>query len=233
MSTPPPPGVKLASLEQFVPPWTVRRQVSLDSLKPGHSGISTDILLFSDINLSILHYCQIHKRGLPHIAFRKNYMSRLHALLPLPVAQPQDSVSSPVLTDPVSVRQAGSAELVEESPRRTRRDRRRMRPVRVMGISTDILLFSDINLSILHYYQIHKRGLPQSRRQTLHRSSPFRIPRTRRVRWSITVGLRCSLCHCNCVIWDCCLCDQQWRRPVWLCLPGMIDLRSVMWSRMW
>ena len=31
--------VKSASIEQFVPPWTVRRQVWSDSLKQSHSGI--------------------------------------------------------------------------------------------------------------------------------------------------------------------------------------------------
>ena len=123
---------------------TVRRQVWLDSLKPCHSGISTDILLFSDIDLSLIHHYWIHKRGLPHITFRNNYMSRMRALLPLPVAQPQDSVSSPVLTDPVSVRQAGSAELVEESPRRTRLARWRMRPVHVMTGSVDDFLILTI-----------------------------------------------------------------------------------------
>ena len=59
-------------------------------------------------------------------------MSRLRALLPSPVAQPRDSVLSPVSTGPGSLRQASSAELVGESPRRTRRAKRRMRPVRVM-----------------------------------------------------------------------------------------------------
>ena len=43
-----------------------------------------------------------------------------------------DSVLSPVSTGPGSVRQVSSAELVWESPRRTRRAKRRMRPVRVM-----------------------------------------------------------------------------------------------------
>ena len=123
---------KSASIEQFVPPRTVRRQVWSDSLKQCHSGISTDILLFSDINLSLVHHYRIHKRGLPHIAFRRNYMSRLRALLPSSVAQPQDSVSSPVSTGPVSLRQASSAELVGESPRRTRCAKQRIRPVRVM-----------------------------------------------------------------------------------------------------
>ena len=46
--------VKSASIEKFVFPWTVRRQVWSDSLEQHHSGISTDILLFSDINLSFI-----------------------------------------------------------------------------------------------------------------------------------------------------------------------------------
>ena len=53
-------------------------------------------------------------------------------VLPLPMAQPQESVSSPVSTGPVSLRQASSAELVGESPRRTRRAKWWIRPVRVM-----------------------------------------------------------------------------------------------------
>ena len=132
--------VKSASLEQFFPPWTVRRQVWSDSLKQQHSGISTDILLFSDINLSLIHHYRIHKHGLSHVAFRGNYMSQLRALLPLPVVQPTDSVLSPVSTGPGSIRQASSAELVVESPRRTRHAKRRMRPVRVVGRSVGDLL---------------------------------------------------------------------------------------------
>ena len=61
--------VKSASLEQFVPPWTVRRQVWSDSLAADHSAISTDVLLFSDINLLLIHHYRVHKHGLPHIAF--------------------------------------------------------------------------------------------------------------------------------------------------------------------
>ena len=41
--------VKSASRKHFLPPWTVRRQVWVYSLKPQHWGISTDILLFSSI----------------------------------------------------------------------------------------------------------------------------------------------------------------------------------------
>ena len=83
--------------EQFVPQWTVWRQVWSDSLKQSHSGISTDVLLFSDINLSLVHHSRLHKRGLPHVAFRRDYMARLRTLLPSPVAQSQESMLSPVL----------------------------------------------------------------------------------------------------------------------------------------
>ena len=83
-------------MEQFVPPWTVHRQVWSDSLKAAHSGISTDILLFSDLNLSLTHHYRVHKRGFPHIAFRKDYMSKLRTLLPVPVLLPLDTASPPV-----------------------------------------------------------------------------------------------------------------------------------------
>ena len=93
-----------ASLEHFLPPWPVTRQVWTDYLKPQHSGISADILLFSDIHLSLVHHYRIHKRGLPHVAFWKNYMSQLRALLLLPVA----GVLSPASTGSRSLRPAGS-----------------------------------------------------------------------------------------------------------------------------
>ena len=60
-------------------------------------------------------------------------MLQLRALLPLPVAQPVDGVLSPASTGPGSVCQASPTELVGESPRRTRRAKRRMRPVHVVG----------------------------------------------------------------------------------------------------
>ena len=127
--------VQSCSLEHFLPAWTVTRQVWMDSLKPQHSGISMDVLLFSDIHLSLVHHYRIHKRGLPHIAFWKNYMSQLCALLPLPVAQPVDGVLSPSSTGHRSLRPAGSVEFVGKSLRTTRRAHRRMRPVCVMETS--------------------------------------------------------------------------------------------------
>ena len=131
--------VKSASLEHFLPPWTVTRRVWLDSLKSQHSGISTDVLLFSDIHLSLVHHYRIHKRGLPHVAFRKNYLSQLCALLPLQVAQPADGVVSPDSSGSGSLRSAESLKVVEKSPRTTRRAYRRRRPVRVMEPSVETL----------------------------------------------------------------------------------------------
>ena len=83
------PGeVQNFSLEMLFPPWTVTCQVYTDSLTSRHSGISNDVLLFSDISLSLVHHYRVHKRGLPHVAFRRNYMSQLCTLLPLPAVLP-------------------------------------------------------------------------------------------------------------------------------------------------
>ena len=124
--------IKLASLEQYLPPWTVTRKVWSDSLTAQHSGISTDVLLFSDIHLSLVHHHRIHKRGLQHIAFRRNYLSQLRALLPLQVVQPADGVVSPDSSSSGSLRPVESPEVVDQSPRTTRRAYRRRRPVHVM-----------------------------------------------------------------------------------------------------
>ena len=107
----------------------------MDSSAPGlvdNSGISTDVLLFSDINLSLTYHYRVHKRGLPHIAFRKNYLTRLRALMSQAVARSRGEMLSPVPSDPVSTRHARSAERESESPQRTRRARRKMWPVRVL-----------------------------------------------------------------------------------------------------
>ena len=85
--------LKTANMEKFIPPWTVRRQMWSDSLKAGHSGISTDIMLFRDLNLSLAHHSKVHKHGLPHIAFRKDYMSKILAFLPVPVVLTPETVS--------------------------------------------------------------------------------------------------------------------------------------------
>ena len=64
-------------LEMLFPPWTVTRQVYAESLTAQHSGISNDVLLFSEVGLSLVHHYRVHRKGLPHAAFRGRYLLRL------------------------------------------------------------------------------------------------------------------------------------------------------------
>ena len=95
--------VKLASLEQFVPPWMVQRQVWSDSLTANHSGTSTDVLLLSDIHLSLTHHFRVHKRGLPHIAFRKDYLTHLRVSMSQAAGRSGRDIMSPVPSNPVPI----------------------------------------------------------------------------------------------------------------------------------
>ena len=61
---------KTASIEKYAPPWTVRRQLWTHSLRAEHSGISTDILLFSEVGLSLTQHYRVYRGGLPHAVFR-------------------------------------------------------------------------------------------------------------------------------------------------------------------
>ena len=124
--------VKSANLEKLVPLWTVQRQVWSDSLTANNSGISTDVLLFSDMHLSLTHHYRVHKHGLPHIAFRKDYLTCLRVSMSQAAARSRRDVMSPVQSSPVLTRQAHSAEQDSESPRKVRCARRRMQPVRVL-----------------------------------------------------------------------------------------------------
>ena len=70
------PGeIRKVSLEMLFPPWTVTHQVYAESLTSRHSGISNDMLLFSDIGLSLVHHYRVHKRGPPHATFHRNYLN--------------------------------------------------------------------------------------------------------------------------------------------------------------
>ena len=75
---------KTASIEKYAPPWTVRRALWTESLRVEHSGISTDILLFSELGLSLTQHYRVYRGGLPHAVFRTDYIERLRALLPPP-----------------------------------------------------------------------------------------------------------------------------------------------------
>ena len=75
---------KTASIEKYAPPWTVRRQLWTDSLRIEHSGISTDMLLFSEVGMPLTQHYRVYKGGLPHAVFRTDYLTRLRSLLPSP-----------------------------------------------------------------------------------------------------------------------------------------------------
>ena len=74
----------ISKTASIAPPWTVRRELWTDSLRVELSGISTDILLFSELGLSLKQHYRVYRGGLPHAVFRTDYMQRLRALLPSP-----------------------------------------------------------------------------------------------------------------------------------------------------
>ena len=123
-----PEEVQNIKLETLIPPWTVTRQVYTESLTSHHSRISNDILLFSDIDMSLAHHYRVHKRGVPHVAFRRNYMLQLHALLPLPAVKSTEGGSP----DPGCSSVGDSADVAGASSRPSRCAFARRRPIRVM-----------------------------------------------------------------------------------------------------
>ena len=92
-----PPDVKSTSLDRLFPPWTVRRQIWADALRPCHSGISTDVRLFSEIHLSLVHHYRVFRRGLPHFAFRRDYLKHLQIFVSKSSALQQCTLPSPAL----------------------------------------------------------------------------------------------------------------------------------------
>ena len=75
---------KTASIEKYAPPWTVRRELWTDSLRIEHSGISTDMLLLSEVGMPLTQHYRVYKGGLPHAVFQTDYMDRLRSLLRSP-----------------------------------------------------------------------------------------------------------------------------------------------------
>ena len=114
-----PSDIKSASLEKFFPPWTVRRQIWVDALKPCHSGVSTDVLLFSEIQLSLVHHYRVFKRGLPHHAFSRDYLTRLQVFVSQATAFAQCDLTSPAPGSLVSTRHAHPCDVETEPPRKT------------------------------------------------------------------------------------------------------------------
>ena len=174
--------IKSANLEKFFPPWTVQRQTRMDSLKPCHSWVSTDVLLFSDINLSLAHHYRVYKRGLPHLAFRKDYLTCLRVFVSQATALAQCDMASPVPPGSVSVRHTCSSEQESESPRKTRRARRRMRPTHIrdepVGVESPTVTVQDsLDLTGAIIYD----GRPPLLQVSLRLKDIGLLPRTRPV----------------------------------------------------
>ena len=174
--------IKSASLEKFFSPWTVQRQIWMDALKPYHSWVSTDVLLFSDINLLLAHHYRVFKRGLPHLAFRKDYLTCLRVFVSQATALAQYDMASPVPPSLVSARHARSSEVESELPRKTRRARRRMRPTCVrdepVGVESPTLTIQNIpDLTGAIIYDCRPPLLPVS----LRLKDIGQLPRTRPV----------------------------------------------------
>ena len=72
---------KTASIERFVPPWTVRQEVWTESMRLEHSGISTDILLFSELG-----FADTPLQGLPRRVATLRLSIGLHDEAPCPLA---------------------------------------------------------------------------------------------------------------------------------------------------
>ena len=129
--------IRKVSLEMLFPPWTVTRQVYTESLTSRHSGISNDVLLFSNVGLLVVHHYRVHKRGLPHAVFRGKYLAQMRTLLPLntvltTAGGPPDAACSalPCTADPPDVLCA--------APRPSRCAISRRRPVWVMELPVRI-----------------------------------------------------------------------------------------------
>ena len=130
------PGeIRKVSLETFFPPWTVTRQVCTESLASRHSGISNDVLLFSDVGFITI---ECTRGAFRTLAFRGKYLAQLRALLPLPTVLPTAGgppdaacLALPCMADPPDVLCA--------APRPSRRAIGRRRPERVVetSVSTD------------------------------------------------------------------------------------------------
>ena len=84
------------------PPWTVTRQLYEESLSAKYSGISNDVLLFSELGLSLVHHYRVHRSGRPHAMLRGRYLAQLRALLPVKTIAPTAGGPSGTACPPVA-----------------------------------------------------------------------------------------------------------------------------------
>ena len=108
------------------PPWTVTRQLYAESLTAQHCIISNNVLLFSEVGLSLVHHYRVHMIGRPHAAFRGKYLAQLRSLLPVSTilstaGRPSGAACSPV---PSTARRMDVLVATPRPPGRRRRQSR-------------------------------------------------------------------------------------------------------------
>ena len=72
-----PDSVKAANLGRWFPLWTVTRAAWHKALKPQVSGVSTDVVLFSENGLSLIHHYRVFGRSAAHASLRGTFMTKL------------------------------------------------------------------------------------------------------------------------------------------------------------
>ena len=73
-----PDSVQVANLGRWFPPWTVTRVVWNKALKPQVSGVSTDVVLFSEYGSSLVHLYRVFGRqSAAHASLRGTFMTKL------------------------------------------------------------------------------------------------------------------------------------------------------------
>ena len=140
-----PKEVKTADMGQWFPPWTAWREVWTDALKPGNSGNSTDVLLFSGLNLGLVHHYIVFQKGAAHVSLRRDYLQQVRVFVSQAAALVQCGWPEDVSPSPTTPACSGSPKLVrqrdsdEESLRKARRLAHRIHTTRVKDISADVL----------------------------------------------------------------------------------------------
>ena len=71
--------VRAVNLVKWFPPWTVSREVWREALLPYVSGVSTDILLFSERGVPLIHHYRVLGGGSTHVSLHGSYMIKLRA----------------------------------------------------------------------------------------------------------------------------------------------------------
>ena len=126
-----PKETRRASLQKLFPPWTVTREQYAESMSAQRSGISNDVLLFSEVGLSLVHHYHVHSVGRPHSMFRGKYLTQLRTLLPTRTTTPTAG-RPPSTAGPQVASTTGRTDELCATPRPPGRRRRPQRQIQNM-----------------------------------------------------------------------------------------------------